>query len=167
MGFSASGALVVLFIGLLVSASYLFPALEAGVERTHDATDAAEVRLLRMQNTDFVVDDAQYDTSQTPDTLMIRATNTGTTALRVERVDVLVDGVYVDATVFDDSIATQPNATTQIAAVLDGGDHTEPVLWLPGETVAFGWDANSSTPTRAVVVVETGLSRGTTVTEVN
>ena len=165
MGFSASGALVVLFIGLLVSASYLYPALEASAERTHDATDAAETRLIKIQNTNFVIEAVEHDPDSGlldpyPDTTMIRATNTGTTTLTIDRVDVLDDGQYVDtALAFEDvSMSTVKNG-------LYVGPHEEPVLWLPGETIVIGWEGGSS-DSRVTMTVETGMARASPVTEV-
>lgn len=159
MGFSASGAVVVLFIGILVSASYLFPTLEASVERTHDAGDAAEGRLLKIQNTNFVVDDVDYAPAN--DTLMIQLTNTGTTTLAVARVDTLVDGAYVDSVAFEGGTSMADVTATLVAP----SGHEEPTLWLPGETLVLGWTAPSQ-PDRVTVTVETGLARASPVTEV-
>ena len=156
MGFSASGALVVLFIGLLVSASYLYPSLEASVDRTHDASDAAEARLLRVQNTDFTLDSAEHDPAN--ETLMIRVTNTGTTTLTVARVDTLSAGVYVDAVAFDGG-ATMAQVDSVLASPTG---HEEPTLWLPGETLVFGW-RESTNPDRVTVVTETGRARASAV----
>lgn len=165
MGFSASGAIVVLFIGLLVSASYLFPTLEASVERTHEAGDAAEERLLKLQNTEFVVDAVEHspDTGSLdshPDTTLVRVTNTGTTTLTIARVDVLDDGAYVE------NVVAFENVT--MSTVTDGlyvGPHEEPTLWLPGETVVLAWEGGSES-SHVTVTVETGMARRSAVTEV-
>jgi archaellum component FlaF (FlaF/FlaG flagellin family) len=51
MGFSTSGATVVLFVGLLVGVGVLYPTVESAGERVTDARSDRDDRALRQQNT--------------------------------------------------------------------------------------------------------------------
>lgn len=161
MGFSVPGAVVILFVGLLVSVGTLYPVVETGLERGVRAQEEAQDRLLHQQNTNFVIEDATYDA--THDILVVNATNTGTTALSIAKTDGLVDGQYiVDPFVFQEGALTEPvRLDIFLDTYLIVPDEVE--LWLPGETITFVFEDYTTAPTRMTLVSETGLSRGETV----
>lgn len=158
MGFSVPGAVVILFVGLLVSMGTLYPVLETSAERSVRAHADAQDRLLRQQNTNFAVVNATYDA--TDDVVIVYATNTGTSALSIDRTDSLIDGVYADDRfVFHDEDMDSDVITNIVLGAL-GNLPAEVVLWLPGETIAFVFEGYSTQPARVTLVVETGLARG-------
>lgn len=137
MGFSVSGATVVLLVGVLISVSTLYPALEANGERRHESLDAMEERSLSRQNTDVLVDRAVYN--RTTDTLTVVVNNTGATTLAVERTDLLADGRYLT------------NATTAV-----DGDATR-TIWAAGEQLTLE-TTGLAEPSRVKVVTEGGVA---------
>lgn len=148
MGFSVSGATVVILAGLLLSMATLYPAVEESQEQQREAIDARDERLLDQRNTAIDITSATYDS--VTGTLTVEVENTGTTTLDVERTDLLVDGEY------------QSSATTDV-----DGDSGRTV-WAPGETLTFTLDGAlpvlSTSPDRVKVVTEYGVaaSRGVT-----
>lgn len=149
MGFSVSGATVVVFAGLLVSVATLYPAVDTSNELRRDAIDARDERALELRNTDIEVTTARF--SQTLDELTVVVENTGTTTLSVDRTTLLVDGVY-------------RSTTTDVA----GG--TGRTVWAPGEELTFtdGFilDLLGTAPTRVKVVTEFGVADASNVTVV-
>lgn len=143
MGFSVSGATAVVLIGGLIAFSFAFAAATNGFERVSDARETREDRLLRQTNTAISIANATWDGSST---VSVAVNNTGSTALSVERVSLLVDG------------EVRPNATTSV----DGDATTD--LWLPGEQLTLEANA-SSRPGRVKVV--TGVGVADTSTEVS
>ncbi len=148
MGFSVSGATVVLLVGLMVSLGTLYPVVDQNGQRYADAEDARENRALDRQNTDIRVVSANYTDGNAllgePDVLTVIVRNTGTTALSVEDTDLLVDGVYTDPTTT--AVESDPNRTT----------------WAGGEnlTLTVEYDASATAPDRVVVVTDHGVSTG-------
>ena len=63
MGFSVSGAAAVIFIGLLVSAATLYPAVDRYTERRSEAMDGKNERALAQQNTAVEPINATYNTT--------------------------------------------------------------------------------------------------------
>lgn len=148
MGFSTSGATMILFLGVLVSASILVPAAEHAYEDVTDARDGRSERLLDRRNSALELSNATYDQSNA--TLNVSVNNTGSVTLGVNETDLLVDGGYV--TGYDASVVGAAGRT----------------LWLPGETLTFTYSGVSSQPDRVKVVAETGVAASTTnVTVVN
>jgi flagellar protein FlaF len=139
MGFSVSGATVVVSIGLLVSAATLYPALDRYGERRVEAVDGDHERALDRQNTALGAANATHD----PDTerLVVTVENTGTTALDVGRVDLLVDGRY---------------RATPAANVTVAGD-ADTATWLPGERLRVVVDQPAA-PARVKVVTGPGVA---------
>jgi flagellar protein FlaF len=101
MGFSASAATVVLFVGILVGFGTFFSAVEDTGDRLAQSTDAAADRAVAIHNTDIAVENVSYDDATA--TLTVTAENTGARALDVRAVTLLVDGRYaaVDRTAVD------------------------------------------------------------------
>jgi flagellar protein FlaF len=142
MGFSASGATAVIFIGLLVSAATLVPAVQDAREAQYDGLENRDDRMLEQRNTEIEVVDAVYN--DTEDTLTVRLDNTGTTPLDAEETDLLVDGEYVDP-------------SRDVAG--DGGR----TLWSPGSRLVFTYDM-TVTPNRVHIATRPGVQAAANVT---
>jgi flagellar protein FlaF len=141
MGFSVSGATVVVLIGVLVCAATVYPVLDRTAERRTEAVDAARERALDRQNTAIGGLTTTYDAVN--DTLTIVVENRGAYTLAVSAISLLVDGRYVE---FDASVA---------------GDRSTN-LWLPGESLTLTV-SRTSAPTRVKVVTGPGVAAGATV----
>jgi flagellar protein FlaF len=139
MGFSVSGAVAVVLIGLLVSAATLYPAVDRATERRADAVEARDERALERQNTAVSLVDATYNTSQ--ETLTVTVTNTGASTLDVPAVDLLVDGEYAVLSAANRSV---------------GGD-TATEVWSPGENLTLT-RGEPSAPERVFVVTGPGVA---------
>jgi flagellar protein FlaF len=137
MGFSVSGATAVLFVGLLVSAATLYPALDRGTERRSDAVAARDERALDRQNTAVETVDVTYDAST--DTLTVVVANTGAQTLAVPEVDLLVDGAY----------ATPAGTTVAGDASTD--------YWAPGQNLTLT-RSTATAPDRVKVVTGPGVA---------
>jgi flagellar protein FlaF len=142
MGFSASGATAVIFIGLLVSAATLVPAVQDAREAQRDGLTERDDRMLEQRNTEIEVVDAVYN--DTEERLVVRLDNTGTTTLDAEETDLLVDGEYVG-----------PSTTVD-------GDGTRS-LWSPGTRLVFTHDTTTA-PDRVHVATRPGVQVATNVT---
>jgi flagellar protein FlaF len=143
MGFATSGATAVLFVGLLVGAGILLPTLGETRERTVEAEDDRNDRMLDRRNTVVETVDVGYDA--TIDRLTLDVKNTGSTTLAVAGVDVLVDGVY------------RADAAVRV------GVEDDRSLWHPGErliatvTVSPRPDRVKLVTGPGVAVTETGV----------
>lgn len=137
MGFSVSGAAVVIFIGLLASGTMLGVAVKDAIDSRNAGMEAEQDRMVAQQNTDVEITKAVYD-SNTSD-LSLRVENTGTVALEASLTDLVVDGEYV---------------TSHATAVENDTDRN---LWTPGTDLSL--DADRATePDRVKVVTETEVS---------
>jgi len=136
MGFSVSGATVIVFIGILVSAAAFYPAIDRFTERRSDAIDAREERSLDRQNTAVSVSSATA--TGTPSTLTVTVENDGASTLAVSRVTLLVDGEYVTP----DDTTVEGDATTDV--------------WASGETLTL--TVEDTTGSRVKVVTGPGVA---------
>jgi len=144
MGFSVSGATVVLFLGMFISFGMVYTAANNGFEQVHDAYGEETDSELARQNTDVDVADASVANEGDGLTLTVTANNTGTTSLSVNDTDILIDGTYANF--------TGENVT---AAAVDGNERTD--LWLPGETLRVEVPV-ASAPSQVKVVTESGVA---------
>jgi flagellar protein FlaF len=142
MGFSASGATAVIFIGLLVSAATLVPAVQDAREAQREGLTERDDRMLEQRNTDIEAVDAVYNATE--DELVVRLDNTGTTTLDSGETDLLVDGEYVDP-----------------SAAVDGDAQRS--LWSPGTRLVFTYDTTTE-PQRVHVATRPGVQVATNVT---
>lgn len=118
MGFAVSGATVVVFIGLLISAGMLYGTAWQSYESVDDAQQEQSERLLERQNTEIDVTAVDAGTDDLGD-LTVDVENTGSATLTVSGTDFLVDNRYV----------TDDRGTRTV----DGDSSTD--LWQPGETL--------------------------------
>ncbi len=135
MGFSVSAASVVVFIGVLISVSLLYTTAANNAEVLTEARTDAQERALEQRNTAFDVTNVSYDGS----TLVVNATNTGSTTLSVDDTDVVVDNRF------------EPGIVTKVA----GGDPTS-TLWVPGERLRIEVSIGTE-PDRVTVVAGPGV----------
>lgn len=138
MGFSTSGATAILFVGLLVGVGILYPTVEAAGERVADAESARDDRALRQQNTAVVVAGVTYN--GTSDTLTVAVNNTGSTALSVDRTDLLVDGRY------------------QVPETFSVDEDDGRTVWTPGSQLELTVTDVTDRPTRVKVVTGPGVA---------
>lgn len=141
MGFSVSASTVVVFVGALLALGTVYPAAANGYEHVTEASHDVSDRRLDRQNTAIAVTQATYNASN--ETLTVAVENTGSTALSVNRTDVLVDNAYRSSF---DSRAVDGDATT--------------TLWLPGETLRVEL-SSPDRPDRVTVATEHGVTAGT------
>ncbi|GAB7095311.1 hypothetical protein JCM30237_24640 [Halolamina litorea] len=139
MGFSVSGATAVLFVGLLVGAATLYPAVDQYAERTADAANADDERLLTQRNTAIETVNATYNA--TADELTVAVRNTGASTLSVSKTDLLVDGSYARFSAANTTVSGDP-ATD---------------IWAPGQTLRVTL-SDPAEPSRVKVVSGPGVA---------
>lgn len=137
MGFSVSGSVAIIFAGMLIAFGMWHTAGANSFERVTEAQNERSDEALDTKNTAFTIDSASFATG----TLVIDATNDGSTALGLNRTDLLIDN--------DHEPDWQANAT------VDGDGTTD--LWLPGETVTIEVEMGSS-PDRVKLATEGGVT---------
>lgn len=137
MGFSTSGSMAILFVGVLVAISTAYPMMSAANERVQTAVDDRGDRSLSQRNSDIELANVTYN--ETTDVLVVRVKNTGSRALSVDDTDVLVDGQF-----------QQGYATS-----VDGDGSRS--IWAPGETLRVEL-STSTRPGRVKVVTEFGIA---------
>jgi flagellar protein FlaF len=137
MGFSTSGSMAILFVGVLVAISTAYPMMSAANERVQTAVDDRGDRSLSQRNSDIELANVTYN--ETTDVLVVRVNNTGSRALSVDDTDVLVDGQF-----------QQGYATS-----VDGDGSRS--IWAPGETLRVEL-STSTRPGRVKVVTEFGIA---------
>ena len=142
MGFSVSGATVVLFLGLFISFGIAYSTANNGFERVHEAYEDNAAEKLARQNT--AVDFNHTAVVNEGGQLYVNVTvnNTGTNSLSVNDTDILIDGIYTEH-------------TKMVTLEVDGDDATD--LWLPGETLQANVSVESR-PTRVKVVTGPGVA---------
>ena len=136
MGFSVSASTAIIFAGMFLAVGILYPAVSNGFEQVQDAQVERDQAQLDLRNTAIeIADTGDGD---------INVNNTGSTALKVSEVDVIVDGQYQPRS--DDN----EDPTVEVADA--SGD-----LWLPGETLEITV-SNGNEGNRFRVVTEHGIS---------
>jgi flagellar protein FlaF len=125
MGFSVSGATAIVFLGAVIAFGSAYPAVVDSTEAISQAQGQQSDRMLEQQNAEITVVTTDYYAGN--DTVTANVTNSGTTALAVADVDVLVNGSY------------REGATVEVVGS-PGSD-----VWLPGETVRVKASPTSAT----------------------
>ena len=139
MGFSVSGATVIMFLGMIASLGIAYSGAFNAFEQVDDAYRDDADRVLDQKNTVIELANVSWEQTGT-DQLTVEVENTGSTSLSVNDTDLLVDNEYkVDF----------------VNRTVDGNAATD--LWLPGETLNLTV-TNETKPTRVKVVTETGVS---------
>lgn len=145
MGFSVSASTAVIVVGLFLAFGMFFPAMSNSVQLVHDAESDRADRLLAQQNTDVELTGATFNESG-EDRLVVNVTNTGSTTISVESIDLLVDNELQEIETDDD-----------IETTIDDDDET--TLFQPGETLTITIDDEQldSDPERVLVAVDHGI----------
>jgi len=128
MGFSVSGATAIVFLGAVIAFGSAYPAIVDSTEAISQAQGQQSDRMLEQQNSEITVETAEYYAGN--DTLTANVSNSGTTALGVDEVDVLVNGTYRDR---------PEEATVEVV----GNSGSE--VWLPGEILRVKVTPTSAT----------------------
>lgn len=137
MGFSVSGSLAVVTVGVLIAFSMAYTAGANGFELVNDAREEQSERVVERHNTGLEIANATYFGSN--DTLRVTVNNTGTTSLSVNATDVIADNTYLT------------NGTRSVAGDADTD------LWHPGEQLTVNVSLPNG-PDAVTVATEHGLS---------
>lgn len=132
MGFSTSGAAIVILIGILLALSVLTPALFSVVESTGSAYSAQSDHLREQANTEVTITDTEINTDA--DELSVTVSNDGSSSLSIEKTDVLINGTYVPTTGGDDG------ETTTVETNGDTEPNTD--IWPPGTDLKLDIEEN-------------------------
>lgn len=123
MGFSTSGAVIIILIGLLVAFSAIVPTVFDITDTTGDAFSEQNDQLRDQKNTAIVVKsfESTTDAEGVVTGATLNVTNDGSRSLSVEHTDLVVNGAYYRTNASD--------AETTIVA--DGGNRSSSDIWLP------------------------------------
>lgn len=141
MGFSTSGSLLLVFLGVMIAVGTAYTVSANTVERVTEATDSQRERFGTVQQSGIEVVDAVYNESG-DEHLIVRVDNTGETTLDAEDVDVIVDGEYRGTGDFE-------------RLEVDG---TDSAVWLPGDRLVLEDENATEAPTRVKVVSGPGVA---------
>ncbi|ARS88967.1 hypothetical protein [Natrarchaeobaculum aegyptiacum] len=131
MGFSTSGAVLVILIGVLVALSLMFPALFNVSAATGEAFSSQQEQLRDTHNFEITIDEFVYHNDS--DRTYVNATNTGAGSLSVTDTDVLVNGEYYPT-----------NASDEETVVIDGdSERFDSDVWTPGSSLSIEIDSES------------------------
>lgn len=142
MGFSVSGSVAIITIGVLVAFGVMFPTVMDSSHQLSEAQASQSDRILEQQNTEIRINDSNYDGTN----LTVTIVNDGTSTLAVDETDVIVDGQY-----------TRSNDTTVYSSLNSTGGDGATNVWLSGEVleIVVEYDTN---PDRVKVVTTNGVS---------
>lgn len=141
MGFSVSGSLVIVLLGLFIAAGAFYGSLSNTMERVSDAREDRDAAAERLRHTDVAIGTVTV-LSEADCDVEITANNTGDTDLSVDRTDLLLDNEY--------------RTGWRAGATVDGDGGTD--LWLPGETLRIELSNLVSAPDRIRLVSGPGVA---------
>ncbi|AEH38138.1 flagellin [Halopiger xanaduensis SH-6] len=127
MGFSTSGAIIVILIGVLVAFSAIVPTVFNITSTTGDAFSAKNDQFREQANSEIVIE--SFETESTVDAV-VNVTNDGARSLSVERTDVVVNGEYYPTNDSDAETAIITNDSTRSSSD----------VWLPGTVLQIEID---------------------------
>jgi flagellar protein FlaF len=143
MGFSVAASSAIIFIGFLFAAGILLTSMTIVIDDLKDDMDKYSEKLETQGATHFSIENATNSST----TIFMNLTNTGATTLKVNELEILVNG----------SIVTPQVSHTSV----EGNTNTN--LWAPEESLYL--EVQSSTNTGERVLVISGSTRDfTTVT---
>jgi len=146
MGFSVSGSLVVVLLGLFVALSAYYGSVSNAGERLHDARSAAQDRADRIAGSDIDITGLSVLTDPSCG-VRVEVNNTGSTELLVSDTDLLLGNSYRTGWAAD--------------AVVDGtanGSEPGTDLWLPGERLTIEASDLVAAPRSVKVVSGPGVA---------
>lgn len=146
MGFSVSGSLVVVLLGLFIALSAFYGSASNALERVHDAGSAHTERMERIHEGALNITEVSLLSDATCG-VRVRVNNTGSTAFDLNETSLLFGNDYrtgwqAGATVDGDTIDSEP-----------GTD-----LWLPTEQVTIEQDGLGEAPDSVKVVSSHGIA---------
>ncbi|UPV74392.1 fla cluster protein FlaF [Halorussus limi] len=144
MGFSVSGATVVLFLGIFISFGIAYTTANNGFERVNDAYEANGEDALARQNTAIDIGNASLVDRGGQRYVNVTVNNAGSTTLSVDDTDILIGGNYT-------------NHTSSNMETLEVNGNNETDIWLPGETLHFNLSVETN-PDRVKVVTGPGVA---------
>jgi archaellum component FlaF (FlaF/FlaG flagellin family) len=136
-GYGVSAGLLILLIGLLVSATVIGPTIADAGEEISESLSAQTDRQVEVHNADFEIASVTFINPGQGTTIQLN--NTGTEPLPLDSFSFVVDGVYEEP-----------------ESVEINGDTTREHL-LPGESATFSFDITAE-PTRVHVTSIGGLA---------
>ncbi len=137
MGFAPVAAVAILFIAGLASFVAYNVHADAADDATRRAAQDALDRASAKTHTELVIDDATYQGGL--DRLLLDITNTGSTTIDTQGIEILLDGVI---------------RTDDITWIRQGGQDFR--YWAPLEQVEIRMDGVTSSPARVAIFTETG-----------
>ena len=146
MGFSVSGSLVVVLLGLFIALSVYYGSVSNAMERVNDARLAQHEHSHGIHDADLNITSLSVVTSPSCG-VELEVNNTGSTELMLNDTDLLLDNEY------------RPD--WQADAVVDGettGDEPDTDLWLPGERVSIDETGLDAAPRSVKVVSGPGVA---------
>jgi flagellar protein FlaF len=146
MGFSTSGSLLVIFVGLFIAMGSIYTTTSNTTDRVEAAYTDDLQRQAEIAETAITVTDA---TQNADGNLTVVVTNNGSRDLSVSELSVLLDGEFRSLATFD-------------AVTVDGVDTD---VWLPDTTLRLEADGEP-TVVRVKVVTDVGIAAASDVREV-
>ncbi|WP_436906972.1 flagellin [Halosimplex marinum] len=146
MGFSVSGSLVVVLLGLFVALSAFYGSVSNAGERVAEARDAAADRADRIAGSDIAITGVSVFTTPSCG-IRVEVNNTGSTKLLLSDTDLLLGNQYRTGWAGD--------------AVVDGavnGSEPNTDLWLPGEQLTVEQSDLDAAPRSVKVVSGPGVA---------
>ncbi|MFC7142292.1 flagellin [Halosimplex aquaticum] len=145
MGFSVSGSLVVVLLGLFIALGAYYGSVSNAMERVTEAREDRTDRVDRVHGTAIEITSISLLTDATCG-VQVRINNTGDTKLLVPDTDLLLDNDYRaqwDDTVVDGTVnGTEPNTK----------------LWFPGERLTIEESGLDTAPRSVKVVSGPGVA---------
>ena len=148
MGFSVSGSMVLVLLGLFIGLGTFYGSFSNAAEQLADAENDHRQRLDRVQHTDVAIDSVSL-LSGVDCGVEITANNTGERRLGLNRTDLLYDNEY--------------RTGWRNGATIGGDADTE--IWLPGEQLTITTDDLLVAPDRIKLVTGPGVADTTEVSE--
>jgi len=137
MGLSVAASSAILFTGFLFVATVLIAVLSSSVLDIQESIKQAQDRQMESSQTNIRVDNATNDTS----TVFVNVTNTGSNVLKVDELNVLINGTLMTENITKHSVGG--SATTN--------------LWGPDEILYLELDFKPESGAKVRIVTGNGV----------
>ncbi len=156
MGFGTLAANLIMFIAVIMLAGSLVIALNVYVQQTQDSLQNQQDRLMQEMRSEITIDSVNYEEAESgneEDITEIFVRNSGRTDLRLDRIDVYLDGPRVsredteieleEDTIIGSSEAWNPRETIKITVEqdIDSGEKTVRVTAEYGASDTYTFEA--------------------------
>ncbi|ELY98891.1 hypothetical protein [Natrialba asiatica] len=122
MGFSTSGAVLVILVGFLLAVSAIVPTVFSVGAETGEAFAAQNDQFRERQNTAVAIESFEYTDATNETDAIVNVTNEGATSLSVTMTDVVVNGQFYPTQGVDE----------ETAVVVGDAERNQSDVWLPG-----------------------------------